>query len=648
MVSGRGARAAGAFIKSPSCVVDLSYRSGRSDWGGDKGASMKRLAFIVCALLALAAPIGRGDVYNVKIVTDANPDYHDLPSLVHSATSRWETPEQKCWAMFYWNHIARRQTNPIELHGMALTDPIRQFNDYGYTMCSTISGINQSIWEHMGLKHRYWDISNHTVSEVFYDGRWHCYDNSMSAIYTLCDGRTIAGVEDIGKEGACAASHGKVEPGHVAKYHCLNGTSPRGFLTGADTIRSLDEEYRCFNPNGLKRRDYFYDWDYGHRYILNVRQGQSYTRHYKGLGESRELIVPNANGKDPEKLNARYRLRGNGVWTFRPSTSASDWRSQVHSAENIAADEGGLRAEQSLLGHVIYKIGSANVTTGQAVRAEFSLKSDKSKAVIAVSTDNGLHWRDVWSTDKSGDAVADVSLVDEVNGSYETLIRVALADQAILKSLEVRTNTALNAKTQPRLNIGKNTVYVGAGEQTDSIVLWPELHGDKYKSMVVEEKNVKSSKKHAGYMGTIHPAKATEDAFIVYRIDAPRDLVKLTYGGRFYNRAPKSHIDMLHSFDAGKTWHKSWSLTDTAMPWDVIHYETVDVPAGTKSVLVKYLMNTTDPSTSGCSIYAVRMEATHEAPEAPAKPLAVTFTWNEVQKDRSLVKRSHTQVVEKW
>src|SRR5262245_41160884 len=96
-------------------------------------------------LLASTAGAARGQVCNVKVVTDAGPDYHDLPSLVHSTTSRWATPEEKCWAIFYWNHLARRQTNPIYRHGMALTDPIRQFNDYGYTMCSTISGINQSI-----------------------------------------------------------------------------------------------------------------------------------------------------------------------------------------------------------------------------------------------------------------------------------------------------------------------------------------------------------------------------------------------------------------------------------------------------------------------------------------------------------------------
>src|SRR5258706_16010975 len=188
-------------------------------------------------------------IHNLKIVTDANPDYSDLPSLVHSATSKWDTPEEKCWAMFYWNHIARRQTAPIELHGMALTDPIRQFNDYGYTMCSTISGINQSIWEQMGLKHRYWDISNHTVSEVFYDGRWHMYDNSLSALYTLCDGKTLAGVEDIGKECACEKSGGKVEAGHNPQYHRLTRASPNGFLCGADTAPPLAQEDPRFHPH---------------------------------------------------------------------------------------------------------------------------------------------------------------------------------------------------------------------------------------------------------------------------------------------------------------------------------------------------------------------------------------------------------------
>jgi len=498
-------------------------------------------AYLPClALSLLVAGATRAQVCNVKVLTDASPDYSDLPSMVRSITANWPTPEQKCWAVFYWNHLARRQTNPIILHGMALPDPIRQFNDYGYTMCSTISGINQSVWEEMGLRHRYWDISNHTVAEVFYDGRWHMYDNSLSALYTLCDGKTLAGVEDIGKEGACEASGSKVEPGHVAKYHCLTATSPRGFLTGADTIRSLDEEYRCFNPRGLKLRTYFYDWDYGHRYILNLRDGEVYTRTYHSLGDAQGFYVPNPNGKDPEKLNPRYRLRGNGVWTFKPDLAPGAYARVIHSAAHVRAlDPAGLAPDAAgIPAEVTFKIQSANVTTSQTIIASFRRKSAEDQVTVSVSTNNGLKWKDVWKAEEGGAIRARIALVEEVSGAYETLIRVRLLARkdpadAALEALEVQTTTAVNTKTQPRLNLGRNTVYVGAGEQTDSIVLWPELQNDRYKDCAVEENNVKSVARHPGYQGAVYPGKAREDAYLVYRLDAPADLRHVTYGGRY-------------------------------------------------------------------------------------------------------------------
>src|ERR1051326_8372307 len=167
-------------------------------------------------LLCLLGGFLLAEDLNRKVVSDASADFTDMPSMIRSMTDQWTTPKDKCWAVWYWTHIARRQTAPMIVHGLAQTDPIRQFNDYGFTMCSTITGIYQSIFDGMGLKHKYWDITLHTVPEVEYDGRWHMYDSSLSAIYTLCDGVTIAGVQDIGKEGACAASGGKVEPGHIA------------------------------------------------------------------------------------------------------------------------------------------------------------------------------------------------------------------------------------------------------------------------------------------------------------------------------------------------------------------------------------------------------------------------------------------------
>ena len=590
-------------------------------------------------------------VYNLKVVTNASPDYHDMDGMIHSITSKWEEPAEKCWAMFYWNHIGRRQTSPMIVQGVECTDPVRQFNDYGYTMCSTVAGINCAIWDAMGYKVKFWDISNHTVSEVEYDGRWHMYDNSMSAIYTLCDGVTIAAVEDIGKEGACALSGGQSERGHIAKYHCLTANSIKGFLTGADCPRDLDQEYRCFNPNGLKYRYYYHNWNRGHRYILNLRKNETYTRHYKSLGDSRSFYVPN-NGKDPEATNQRYRMRGNGIWTYRPELSTDGLKSihgvtgcMVTKSCEVMPQKAGKRGE------VIFKIQSANVMTSISIKALFVKATEDDLNSISVSKTNGLAWTTIWANKQLGESTVDLELVDEVNGAYEVLIRVALMssrkpEDACLRSIDFKTITMLNSKTQPKLLLGKNTIYVGAGDQTDSIVIWPDLQVDKYKPYVVEQQNIISKPKHPGYQGVMYAKRPNEDAYVVFRIDAPRDIERISYGGRFYNRVPKSHINMLHSFDNGVTWHQSYSLTKTDPPWDVIRYAIIkDVPSNIRSVLFKYLLNSSEAGTSACSIYSVRMEANYSPKDTVLEPLEVTFNWSEVQDDYSLIEKSHTQLV---
>jgi hypothetical protein len=590
-------------------------------------------------------------VYNLKVVTDASPDYHDIDSMIRSIAGKWQKPVEKCRALFYWNHIGRRQTSPMIVHGVECTDPIRQFNDYGYTMCSTVAGINCAIWDAMGYSVRFWDISNHTVSEVEHDSRWHMYDNSMSAIYTLCDGVTIAAVEDIGKEGACVFSEGQSERGHIAKYHCLTANSIKGFLTGADCARDLDQEYRCFNPNGLKYRYYYNNWDRGHRYILNLRKNEMYTRHYTSLGDSEAFYIPN-NGKDPEAVNRRYRIRGNGILSYSPVLNA-DGLESVYAVSNCTTVKpfGVIPKKAGKTGEIIFKVQGANVITSLSVTAKVLRATETDLNEMSVSTTNGLTWIKVWTNRKLGESTAKLDLIDKVNGAYEVLIRIALMgirkpEDACLKQIEFKTTTMLNSKTQPKLLIDKNTVYVGIGEQTDSVVLWPDLQADKYKPYVVEQRNITSEPNHPGYQGVMHATRPNEDAYVIFRIDAPQDISLIRYGGRFYNRAPKSHINVFHSFDNGVTWHESYVLTKTDPPWDVIHYETVeDIPGNTRSVLFKYLLNSSAAGTSACSIYSVRMEANYNPKNTGFEPLEVTFNWSEVQEDCSLIERSHTQLV---
>jgi hypothetical protein len=593
---------------------------------------MSRTHFSLLAVVLVFVTSARAEVYNLKVVTDASPDYSDLDSLVHSVTSNFKTDEEKMWAMYYWNHIARRQTNPMELHGKAETDPIRQFNDYGFTMCSTISGINCMIWQHMGYPVKYYDIAVHTVPEVKYGEKWHMYDNSLSNIYTLCDGKTIAGVQDIGKTLGCPASGGKEEAGHIALYHSLNGTSVDGFLEGGDTIRDLRHlGEHTFQPGALKYRYYTNDGERGHRYILNLRDGEVYTRYYtrqdKPATEPKNdsfvndpaYFTPNGYAKDgkpkdPEEKNPRYHIRGNGVRTYQPKLSDAKLGN----------------------GEQIFKVEGANVITSLKIIAELAM------ATISISTDNGINWVDVHKADSASVSKAELKLVEPVNGAYEVLVRVkGDSHEGHLQSLKFETITQLNSKTLPKLNLGKDTIYVGAGDQTESIVLWPELQNDKYKPMAVESVGVKTKEQHEGWNAVMNPSEKGKEGYVVFKIDAPQQITKITQGARMYVRNPKSEIRFEHSFDEGKTWTKSYAHTEVEQPWDDIQNQvTTKIPPGTKSVLFKYVLK-------NAGLYSVRMEADHEVAGAKSGPLEVTFNWSERQADYSLIKRSHTQVVDK-
>ena len=86
------------------------------------------------------------------------------------------------------------------LHGLECNDPIRQYNDYGHMLCSTVAGLNNTLWDHLGYRTRFWDITAHTVSECFYDDRWHFYDGDMHCVYLLRDNETVADDTQIARD----------------------------------------------------------------------------------------------------------------------------------------------------------------------------------------------------------------------------------------------------------------------------------------------------------------------------------------------------------------------------------------------------------------------------------------------------------------
>ena len=613
---------------------------------------------------SVASSSNGGAVYNLRVVSDASPDLTDLGSLVSSITSGWPTDREKVWALYYWSHILKRQTPPMLVHGFELADPVRNFADYGFTDCSTISGINQALYEVIGLRHQFWDICNHTVSQVEYDGSFHMIDSSLSNLVTSDDGSRLASVEEAAADEA-----------RLVKLRSLYASSPGGFLTGADGLRNLVATMftdgstltgleNAFCATGLKLRDYFYNWDAGHRYVLNLKDGESYTRYYRKLGDTPGYFVgtepadaPNpAQQFDPEAVS-NMGVRANGRWSFTPDLTAAGFARALYSSSNIgAADTVGITLVASgQPGVAIYKVQSANVVTSQSIRMTFAKSDPQADAEIAVSRNHGRRWQLIGRLGAvTGGAIAlDIPLRDEVNGAYEVLIRIQMTSPVVspaavvLRALTVETITQVNANALPTLHLGRNQISIGEGDQTDTMVLWPELRGDRWRDDAYDFQNIASQPVTLPQIWTavVYPAQVAQDAYLTYRMDAPNDITRLVYGGRLHNYFAGSYIDYLHSFDGGATWIRSYRFDSVAAPWDVIHYETVtDVPPGTRTVLFRFLLHSTgDEGGRASGLYSARMEATYLPVNGGNAPLDVTWQWAEVQTDRTLVERSHKQ-----
>ena len=611
-----------------------------------------------------AAVSGSGAVYNLRVVSDASPDLTDLASLVSSITAAWPTDREKVWALYYWSHILKRQTSPMLVHGFELADPVRNFADYGFTNCSTISGINQALYEVIGLRHQFWDICNHTVSQVEYDGSFHMIDSSMSNLVTSDDGSRLATIEEAAADDA-----------RLVRTRSLYASSPAGFLTGADGLRNLVATMftdgstltglaDAFCAAGLKLRDYSYNWDAGHRYVLNLKDGESYTRYYRKLGDTNDYFVGTepADAPDPTQpfdpeAATNMGVRANGRWSFTADLTPAGFANAFYSSSNIAAADGvGITPLASgEPGVAIYKVQSANVVTSQSITATFSKSDPQADALISVSRNHGRRWQFVGQLGSmmGGAIPLRVPLRDEVNGAYEVLIRIEMTSPGassagvVLRALTVETITQVNAKALPVLHVGHNEITIGEGDQTDTMVLWPELRGDRWQDDVYDFQNIASQPATLPQIWTavVYPAQVGQDAYLTYRMDAPNDITRVVYGGRLQNYFAGSYIDYLHSFDGGATWTRSYRFDSIASPWDVIHYETItDVPPGTRTALFKFVFHSTGSDGGRASgLYSARMEANHLPVNGGNAPLDVTWRWAEVQSDRTLVERSHQQ-----
>jgi hypothetical protein len=574
-----------------------------------------------------------GAVYNITLVTDSAPDLTDIDSYLRSITSQYATPQEQAIAIWRWSQRLRKQTtNPVE-EGRFVLDPIAMFNSYGYCNCGIISGINDALWLRMGWKARYVQLGDHTVSECSWDGgkTWHMFDSSMS-IYCFNDRGEVASVREIEQNPRF----------YLENFAPECGTNPvggpddhLGWRCASDHPveyqRTLANGYDSFKPpNDLQEGNLYAQW--GHRYVLNLRPQEHYTRYFHPLeGGGPRTFRPVRGNQDVDPNGC---IRANGVWRYTPNLREPATRSLIYSEAGVKWTKDGVQPLQET-GSVVFKVNAANVVTSAKI------KLSSTGASVSISRDAGINWQ------KLATGSGDWECLEQVAGVTEYLVKVELSGtNALLSSIAIETVTQLNRPALPRLTRGGNRIQVRLGPQVETVQFQPSIIGGNHQKTAYSEHGLDVDPQPDFYKPTLRPAEKATPCYATWRIETPTLITDLVFGGTVCVKSAKDRVTLLHSWD-GQTYIRDYQKSDDAMPYDLmVNCPVASVPPAIRTAYLRYEFETEQSARHyfGPGIQMATMTVHHQPRVTNFVPIAVTFCWTEHRESGDLERR-HTELV---
>jgi hypothetical protein len=554
--------------------------------------------------------------------------------------------------------------------------------------CGIISLLNIACWRQLGwgspsqraamgdpYQARYVQLGDHTVSEVSWDNgkTWHLFDSSMS-IYCYNHEGQVASCDEIKEAHACALSGGKSEPGHYYLYHyapaCGTHPGPSGWRGAADQpvafLRTLEAGASSYT-DGFDVDRYCQCARYGHRYVLNLRPYESYTRYWTPLNRDRQgteadgdlaYFRPMPDGSDPDGPHGENHIRGNGRWVFEPNLATGDCRKVFYEDQAVAlrSEDGvgpNLHPQHSATtARVIFKVYAANVITSMRIEATGRRATDDALR-LCVSRDAGLHWQTVWSAEGTGPQTMRIMLRDEVAGVTQCLIRIEMraaqnsADVG-LDSFRAVTITQLDRLTLPKLTVGTNEILLRADEQVETTELWPVLHGGAYRQTAIEEDNVFSDKQPDGmYKATLGAGANGQECSVTWRLTVPTDITSATYGVISTNRTPQSWVALRRSWD-GVDFEPFHLNKDGDFPFDEQVLQSFgDATPSTRQAYFRgvFFCKSGAATYNMPGIQDLLLRVCHKPRDAVFEPVEITYRWTEHRAEGDVV-RTHTELVQ--
>jgi len=170
---------------------------------------MRSLFLLAGVLIAggSAAPAAENEggavetVVNPWVTTDKYVDTSSLEGIVAGIAREGMTDEGKVLAFYHWY---RRMLFHHRFMGGDRRDVLKVLNSYGCNLCGSQAAVFVVMLQKAGFKTRVCaakggeGFGTHTFVQIFYDGKWHCFDTMTSfCVYNRADPPRIASLDEL-------------------------------------------------------------------------------------------------------------------------------------------------------------------------------------------------------------------------------------------------------------------------------------------------------------------------------------------------------------------------------------------------------------------------------------------------------------------
>ena len=506
-------------------------------------------------------------ICRVKLVSEVEPEMTSIDAILKSIIKPGMNDEQKTVAVmkFVNSHIYWAPSDCGVDHGAR--DPIVLLNSYCATICQQDAAVLcPAFWTALGYDARFWQLKGHTTSEVFYGGKWRNMDATFNRVYRNSDG----------------------------------------------SVASVKEKNRMYKP-GISKITPWDEFEVGHRLDINLRKGESLTRHWGPVSKDKNYWRPASHGKMPTDRGDRRRAlksklakkpyrtdsRGtgyaNGIWLFEPDLSDPDWKDLVCEEKNITAPkskDGYTKPSAGKTGTLVFRVHTPYIITGGSFEADLARKGSDAVSIF-VSTSNGMKWKEVWKGSKDGTETAKIPVRDFAGGKFSYLVKIEMKGAAAgVKNIKCKTIVQVNPLSLPALKLGENTVNFDLGKQLERITFYPNVKKPEYRDEIIKEENIGTAREQMlpKWVTGLCVIKPKKEGYIISKVTAPAEITSANWGGWLDKKGTK----LYYSFD-GKDWKEkkpSFKYTvkkDETKNHKIAFYEAVpSIPKTARTVYFKY------------------------------------------------------------